>query len=443
MTRRIHCGTFEAEKYWRDASLASLPVITDQRANAIVSSMDEMLVVFCGENDVLLTRRALDEAHVQYLHLLGFRFSHNKVDLESMNENASDQSIVQLINTPSLEKHLAALLPSGASIEPFAILPGTRDAAVRYGLRAEIPDEAVVKQVNGKQYTLTMRDDVGISNIGCCVESAEQLKHTGNALLLNGSFLIKDDFGVSGKGNLTVDSPRLLNRLVDYLTVQERKGKQVRFILEPLLDRELDFSCQFYVGQQGDVMILSTHQLGNDQFSFGEARHITESFRTILEIEGYYDNMKRIGAKLHEDGYFGHVCVDSMQLKDGTIEPLVEINARKSMSLINYQMSERLKAWDLSCSIKHFNVVSDPDFRYADLLGKLSDAKLLFQGNENSGVIPLTSGTIRSTVAGDASIEAVKGKIILAFAYRQQEELEAMNAALKERLAESGLTLSV
>ncbi|MFD1905307.1 hypothetical protein ACFSQ7_16485 [Paenibacillus rhizoplanae] len=57
MRNAVHCGSLESERYWREEDLASLPAIPDAKALAIVQAMDEMLFVFCGSGDVLLTRQ--------------------------------------------------------------------------------------------------------------------------------------------------------------------------------------------------------------------------------------------------------------------------------------------------------------------------------------------------------------------------------------------------
>ncbi|MFD1906532.1 hypothetical protein ACFSQ7_25010 [Paenibacillus rhizoplanae] len=54
-----------------------------------------------------------------------------------------------------------------------------------------------------------------------------------------------------------------------------------------------------------------------------------EEERMVLERAGYFDVMIQVANDLFKDGYFGPVCIDSMVLKDGTLVPIVEINARK------------------------------------------------------------------------------------------------------------------
>ncbi|MFD2876798.1 hypothetical protein ACFTAO_13755 [Paenibacillus rhizoplanae] len=50
---------------------------------------------------------------------------------------------------------------------------------------------------------------------------------------------------------------------------------------------------------------------------------------------------------LFETGYHGEVCIDSMLLASGELVPIVEINARKSMGLINHHINQYVRQYSL------------------------------------------------------------------------------------------------
>ena len=117
---------------------------------------------------------------------------------------------------------------------------------------------------------------------------------------------------------------------------QAAAGKRVRFVLEPFLRKALDFSCQFRIEDDGQVTVISVQELVNNGLAFGASCSARPEFLDRLERDGYFQLIEQIGSLMYADGYWGDVCVDSMILEDGALAPLVEINARKSMSLIKH-----------------------------------------------------------------------------------------------------------
>lgn len=88
--------------------------------------------------------------------------------------------------------------------------------------------------------------------------------------------------------------------------------------------------------------------------------------------------MHSIGRELYADGYFGDVCVDSMLLRDGSLAPLVEINARKSMSLIKHNVDRQLKQEGMHTCLLQVPLATMGEVHYADLLGRLEREGILF-----------------------------------------------------------------
>ncbi|ASA22416.1 hypothetical protein [Paenibacillus donghaensis] len=440
MKTTVHCGSFESERYWREKDLAALPSIPDLSGMSIVQAMDEMLFVFCGSGDVLLTRYGMNRAQVDYLHSLGYAFTTNFDPMTLKEEGAAQESlnVFELLDRLDPEGPSARLIPGGASLSPFAVLPGTHDALRRYRLLPELPDEQTVRKVNTKSYSIAMRDRLSLPNVGLVVDSVHELLHTGLLLLEKGPFLIKDEYGVSGKGNQLVDSERTLRRIAGYLESGRNKEKRIRFVLELLLDREMDFSCQFHIEQAGAISILSVQQLVNNGFSFGESQSPDKALLDRLERENYCEIMHSIGRNLYEDGYYGDVCVDSMLLRDGSIAPLVEINARKSMSLIKHSVDRYLNREDIHTVLIQVPLVSMGEARYEVLLRHLEQADILFGAGNGEGVIPLTSGTLYPP--GKERPSGSKGKLYAALAYRDAAHKQELSVKLDEVLQSSGYT---
>jgi len=436
---RIHCGTFEAETYWRETDLAALPSIPDQAGASIVDAMDELLFLFCSPGDLLLTKKPLDDAFADYLRSLGFQFGCNRFNLRTKTQDQSGPRAMNMFEALAWESfppELPDFLAGGQRFEPFAIIQGLEEATSRYGLTGRFPSDAVVRAVNAKGYSVRMRERLGIDNPAVLVHSVEQLKLESEKLLRQGPFLIKDDYGVSGKGNLLVDSSRTLARISDYLELQRRTGKRIRFVLEPQLPREIDFSCQFRIGEAGQFELLSVQRLSNDGFAFGGSHTADADLMNRLETSGYFQLVKTIGRNLYEDDYFGDVCIDSMTLRSGEIVPLVEINARKSMSLIKYYADRYLKRAGMNGCLIPMTLVHDGSVGFAELLERFDAAGLLYRGDGREGIMPLSAGTLyRDTMEG----RPFKGRWYVAVASDRPERHSELADKATKLLKEAGL----
>lgn len=447
MKHAVHCGSLESERYWREEDLAALPSVPDAKALAIVQAMDELLFVFCGSGDILLTRHGMDKAQYDYLQSLNYSFKTNMnpltlgVEAPGTAQNALNaMNVFELLGRLNPGQEPDRLIPEGSWLEPFAVLPGTHEAVKRYKLQPALPDEQTVRKVNTKTYSAAMRDRLLLPNIAVVVHSAEELLQSGQALLEEGAFLIKDEYGVSGKGNQLVDSERILRRIAGYLESSRNQDKRIKFVLEPLLDRETDFSCQFHIDPEGRISILSVQQLVNHGFAFGESHSPEPALLERLDREDYWEIMHSIGRELYADGYFGDVCVDSMLLRDGSLAPLVEINARKSMSLIKHNVDRQLKQEGMHTCLLQVPLATMGEVHYAELLGRLEREGILFSLGAGEGVIPLASGTLQPPDPS-RSAGSTKGKLYAALAYRDEDSKHRLTRKLDESLLRSGYTI--
>jgi hypothetical protein len=444
MTPRVFCGTFEAETYWREPDLARLPALPDRNEARIVEAMDEMLFALCVQGDTVLTARCMDDAHADYLHAIGFRFKRNRFDLTPVHdENRVHQTgiaptVFERMVEERVAQRLEACWTAGARLEPFAVLPGTVEVVKRYGLCGVFPSLDVIRAVNTKGYALRMRDRLGIENVGLMVGDIASLLERGSVLLERGPLLVKDDYGVSGKGNLRIDTNRTLERIARYLSVQAAAGKRVKFVLEPYLRKRLDFSCQFRINDDGQVRVISVQNLANNGFAFGASCTAEPEFVDRLARDGYFQQIEKIGLLMYADGYLGDVCVDSMILHDGRVAPLVEINARKSMSLIKHAIDQYLKSRERKGCLTYVSAVNDQSGDFSGLLETLESERLLFSTECNFGILPLTSGTLYPR-SSSKSKGPINGRLYVAAVFEKPEQQTGLLAGLGRLMEQAGL----
>ena len=441
---RLFCGTFEAEAYWREADLAKLPGMPDRNASRIVEAMDEMLFAFCAAGDTVLTARSIDDAHANYLHTIGFQFNRNRFDLSPLDdENNVDQTgiaptIFERMVEEQVAERLEAFCPAGARLEPFAVLPGTAEVAKRYGLSGVFPSQDVIRAVNTKCYSLRMRDRLGIENVGFMVVDVASLLERGSVLLQHGPLLVKDDYGVSGKGNQLIETHRSLQRIAKHLSAQVAAGKRVRLILEPYLRKRSDFSCQFRINDDGRVAVISVQELVNNGLAFGASCSARPEFLDRLERTGYFQLIEQMGSLMYADGYYGDVCVDSMILHEEEMAPLVEINARKSMSLIKNAIDHYLKNVERKGCLTYVSALNDQSGDFPSLLELLEKERLLFSTECNMGILPLTSRTMYPRSTSQLQ-DPARGRLYVALVFEKPEQQAGLMAGLGGVMEKAGL----
>jgi hypothetical protein len=283
-----------------------------------------------------------------------------------------------------------------------------------------------------------MRDRLGIENVGVTVEDVASLLDCGSALLQHGPVLAKDDYGVSGKGNQLIETPRTLQRIAKHLSAQAAAGRRIRLILEPYLRKRADFSCQFRVEDDGRVAVISVQRLVNNGLTFGASCSPGPEFLDRIEQDGYFQLIERIGSLMYIDGYCGDVCVDSMMLHNGEMAPLVEINARKSMSLIKHAIDQYLKKIERKGCLTYVPAVNDQSSDFSCLLELLEREQLLFSMECNLGILPLTSGTMYPRSPFELR-GPVRGRIYVVVVFEKSEQQAGLIERLSRVMDQAGL----
>ncbi|PWV99292.1 hypothetical protein DFQ01_1158 [Paenibacillus cellulosilyticus] len=433
-------GTFDAERFWRDPNLARLPSLPDSEMENVVMAMDELLFPFCEAQDMLITRYRMNDCHKAYLHAIGFEFRSNSTDLERPEGGSASRTanIFDLITSADRMGDMDPQWLDGARLSPFAVIPGADRAASRYGLEQDFPDVETVQTVNSKLYSTDLNRRLGLRSDSQTVYSHEELLASGLTLLRQGPFLIKDEFGVSGKGNLLIESEAILRRVTSYLGDQCSKGRLVRFIIEPFLHKELDFSCQFHIDPDGTYRPISVQKLANHNFAYQGSFTADDSLLHLLQEAEYFEVMKLAARELYQAGYYGDVCVDSMLLTDGRIVPIVEVNARRSMSLIKHHVDRYLEKHSASGSMTHVTVQFACDVTFDELLEKLDREGVLYKPDRGFGILPLSANTllINKVVSESKGIrhKQVKGRLYYSLIEGGQDN-ERLSAKVKDVLS--------
>ncbi|MEV8375750.1 hypothetical protein AB0P21_23645 [Kribbella sp. NPDC056861] len=369
----MRLGTFDAESWWRPADLAALPAISGGSSDPAVDAMDELLAGFCDPGDLLITRRPMAAAVREGLAAaFGTQFDHlalgdpgpGPVERHVL----ADQRVMNAIR--------------GARIAPYAVLPETWTLAEQ-----QLPTPEVVAQVNSKSWSNELVRRLGLPGAGRLVHTVDDLVDA--VVTTDFKALIKDPYGVSGRSLLEVPTPGILKAIERVLRRQVDAGQRVELVVQEKFAKQHDFSGHFHLDRGGDWEFLGIQQMTNRGF-----RHFGSSPATPALIdEGWYaETLAEVMPALTDAGYWGPVGIDSMLLDDGTVVPVLEINARQSLGLLAIRLDRQAQRHGLTGHLWQLELNLDPGRTVHDLLDAFSNIR--YDGNARPGVTVLNGSTL-------------------------------------------------
>ncbi|MFD3732238.1 hypothetical protein [Streptomyces sp. NPDC058632] len=421
----MYFGSFDAERRWRPDGLASLPVLADPAADRLVACMDEALFAAAAPGDLLITRGAVGEAHRRALEAAGFGCAYRHAGDPDGAADVENRLLTspELLRTMSEYRHL----------RPYAVLPATAELAVLTGHADAAAREETVVRVNGKAWSSRLSARHGLAGAGHVVRSAAELDAAVRTAADRGhpAVLVKDTYGVAGRGTLEVTSDRRLARLTKYLRGQEERGLRVELVVQPRYDRVADFSSHLHLDRDGSWRLLGVQGLVNAGYRHEMSGPAPRTLTSALRHPAHPDVLETVARELAGEGYFGPVCLDSMVLRDGTWVPVLEVNARMSMGGLNLRLDERVREHGLRSHLWQEDVAVVAGFTVDHFLEALRAEGLLYGGGGAPGVLPLVGG----------SLVAPRGRLICA-AFCPPEAFARLRTRTRSAAESAGVVLA-
>ncbi|MFB6813951.1 hypothetical protein ACFCV8_05325 [Streptomyces sp. NPDC056347] len=416
-------GTFDAERLWRPADLARLPSLADTGARAVVAGLDETLAAACRPDDLLVTRSTLAPAQLEALGAAGLTF--RTIAAGPAGTGDPGATVEEAIAAdPALSRALAA----ATDVRPYAVLPATARLLRQHCDRTdELPHPSVVQQVNGKAWSSELAAALGLPGAGTVVRSADEL--AAAVQRLRGTVLVKDPYGVAGRGTVEVTGPGPLGRLVRRLRAQEEAGLRTELVVQRRYERAQDFSAHLEVRRDGTWSLRGLQGMTNGGYRHAVSHPVPPDLSAELDRRGYPAVLERVARALAAAGYFGPAGIDSMLLADGGWLPVLEINARMSMGLLTLELDERARAHGLRAHLWQQDMFVDPGADVTSLLSALNAAGLLYGGDARPGVLPLSGG----------SLSTPRGRLVCA-AFCAPGDFAALRARTEDRAATAGIS---
>ncbi|NGX48160.1 MAG: hypothetical protein K1000chlam3_01550 [Chlamydiae bacterium] len=188
------------------------------------------------------------------------------------------------------------------------------------GLLYAMPPWDVVKMVNGKTYSFSKSPMPG-----------SRLIYQGDPI--EKGMVLKSCYGTAGRGLISSDSLKAKG----FCEKEWKKGLPV--IAEPWVERSLDFSTQWIISPSGEIAYLGA------TICKTSAKGAHESNIVGGKPPSYVEEQKSIAMEVLQEmadmGYFGEVGFDAMVYNENKLQPIVEINARKTMGWVTLQVQQK------------------------------------------------------------------------------------------------------
>jgi len=426
-------GPLGIEAYWEKSDVVTLPKLPSS-TGILVQAMDEVLLPLCWDEGVLVSRYPLVSDHLVYFNDVCGTSVTNYSVLDGPDDPRDDF----LRSTASyLMEEVAAAesLPQLKSIRAFGVDASAVDILNLLAPSIPVPSMTSVLQVNSKSFAANfMAKKFPHLLRGFMVDSPDALEQTALSMLDKGPIVLKEAFGVSGNGNLKVDSPKRLQRLLKHIHGQVADGKELSLIVEPFFAKRLDFSFHLDIGH---ASVIDTHEvtvMNNSHFSYSGSKLANAALLSVLEEQGYFDLALEVAKEAFDCGYHGPLCLDSMMLRNGAVVPLLEVNARYSMGRLFSELVRRVSP-SSDARLLMLNFSSAQGLLFSSLTDQLMSHGLLYGSGQADGILPLSGNLLNQAGYVSPSGAPVPGRLVallVAPPFRQCVLLEGLLRALED-----------
>lgn len=454
-TPLVFLGNFEVENHWALGEPA-LPRVASHAGSAVVNRMDEFTLLLGGKGDHVVLKTALDVGYRDYLEGLGLALpTVHVVAGQDPQRTVSEDALAD----PALLGALAGLTAEGARLTAHGISAVEEQLAARTGLALAAPAAAVCKRVNSKVYSRRLSDELGIRQArGWACETLEELAEAvaaaGGLLDAGRKVVLKDAFGVSGKGIVVLDSAARLGRLHRMAVQQAEKAARAgggaprtALVLEEWVAKRCDLNYQFTVGRDGSVHFDFVKELLTE--GGVHKGHRIPARLSDRQVEEIAATALRLGERLAADGYYGVVGVDAMVDPDEGLYPVIEINARNNMSTYQNVVHEGGLAGPEDVAVaRHYPLRLTRPVPFAELAEVLDGLLLADRGPRPRGLFVNNYATVNAAhgtaahgtataahgTAADGP-EGFEGRLYGVLVGASDEEIAAIDTDITRRLA--------
>lgn len=379
-----------AERYWSNMNTG----VVDRNEDIIVNRIEEMNLLICREQDVIILRESPDKEYLDVLKKMGFSIPRiltpKNVDL-----------LTPISELVLQDEELIAELKKIASqneevyFSPYAVTYMEEKIAEKAGLKILGAPSEICSKINDKIFNREISEKLGFAVCqGKVCYTIDEIREEYKKLTENEPYfskvIIKEPNGASGKGLYVISDKEKLESTLRIIARFARKRTDVKWLVEGWYDKKADLNYQIYIAPNGTVDVFSIkQQLLNDTVYIG-SKIPPDLDEEVLN--SYKQFGEKIGKYLFEIGYTGVAGVDSIISTEDVIIPIIEINGRFTLSTYISFIENQIK--NIKILSRYFRLISDSSISYEDLIKEIDKKGILLKPGEREGAFVYTSGTL-------------------------------------------------
>ncbi|MBD7952111.1 preATP grasp domain-containing protein [Oerskovia rustica] len=432
----VFLGNFEVEDEWAHGEIGLPSVRGAGASSAVVNRMDEFALLLAGKDDHVVLKSAPDPGYLAYLDSLG-------LDLPQVLVTDVDDPLRTVtrdaLDSPHLQSRLRELAAGGARLLAHGTSTAEEELCAVTGLASALPGAATTKAVNSKIYSRELCSELGIRQARGWVcrtvdDFTRAVAEASRAVAAGRTVGVKDAYGVSGKGILVVDDERRLDQLLRMVVRRaERSGdERLSVVVEEWAEKATDLNYHFTVALDGtvtfDFVKEALTRRGVHQGHRIPSRLPRERVDELGELSA------RLGARLHQDGFHGIVGVDAIVLTDGSLLPVLEINARNNMSTYQVRLQEQFLPDDGVALARQYDLTLDAPVSFDALEERLGD--LLYTTDRGRGLLVDNTATVNAAASTRTAGTPFSGRLYGLLVATSDDELSHLDDSVAARLTE-------
>jgi hypothetical protein len=377
-----------AEKYWNKVNTG----ISDPYEDAIVNRIEEMNILICRKQDILILRERPAKAYLDKLEKIGF-------DIPNILVPENPDQITPISELVLKDKKLLDQLKDIAGnnedvcFAPYAVTRLEEEIAEKCNLRLIGSASQINAKINDKIFNRMIAEELNFPVCeGKVCNSIEEIRKEFHRLtdsLQFAKIIIKEPFGASGKGLYVLEDEARLESTLRIIGRFARKNPEAKWLVEGWYEKKADINYQIYVAGDGSVNVFSIkQQLLRDTVYIGSKIPPELTNGQIGAIKKYGE---QIGKYLYDIGYRGVVGVDSIITTDDIIIPIIEINGRFTLSTYISFLDRIMNGNRIAT--RYFRISTKSFLSYQGLLEMLEERGIDYDTEKKEGVIIYTCGT--------------------------------------------------
>jgi D-alanine-D-alanine ligase-like ATP-grasp enzyme len=430
--RFVWLCNFQVETEWA-RNYIGMPAVPVSATSATVQRMEQLGALIASADDHLLLGTGLDEEYCRYLEAIGLTVPGQLVAGAAEPGTRTTDAV---LGSPGLMRRLRELGERGAFLMPMGNSAQEQKLADATGLRMAGPDVGTFERVNSKIYSRRLTEELGLraipgytcETVGDLIAALEEPPSTDRPVI------VKDAYGVSGKGLFVLDTPAKAQRLVRMAGRRAQKTgiDTLHVVVEQFLSKRFDLNYQFTIDRAGQVRL----DFVKEALTAGGVHqgHIMPSALTAAQRQDVEEAAERIGKRMHADGFFGVVGVDALLGTDDLIYPVVEINARLNMSSYQARLTERFLRPAHVALARHYQLQLYRTVSFSEVRDELGD--LAAAPAAGRGLVITCFGTVNAQSAASAPFPGRLYTMLFAADRTELAELDARVSTALNRLGE-------